>query len=276
MNKFHTTEEEPFIAGSGRMEAYHNQLIKLKDVLILFCRCGHATLSINLQEYHLTENTQVSLLPGSILNLTDIDDDFLLSYACISGKLFLEITVRIEPSFFLFLKENPCYTLPSGHTKGVNGLMNAIEDIYNDRENCFRLQIAKNITQSFLLDVYDKTQRMFKNKSPKGISRQEELFKHFIVLVQKYCSTHREVSFYAAEMFITSRYLSTITQNVTGITAKNIIDKRVILEIKLLLESDNISIQEISNKLYFPDQSFFGRYFKKHTGISPMMYRKMR
>ena len=77
-------------------------------------------------------------------------------------------------------------------------------------------------------------------------------------------------------MFITPRYLSTIVQAVSGETAKNIIDKHVILEIKVLLESTELSIQEIANRLQFPDQSFFGRYFKKHTGISPMNYRRTR
>ena len=112
-------------------------------------------------------------------------------------------------------------------------------------------------------------------KRPEGISRQEELFKRFIQLVHKHCTTQREVSFYANKLFITPRYLSTVIQNVTNTTAKSIIDKHVILEIKVLLKSTNLSVQEISNQLCFPDQSFFGRYFKKHTGLSPLQYRNL-
>ena len=70
-------------------------------------------------------------------------------------------------------------------------------------------------------------------KRPEGISRQEELFKRFIQLVHKHCTTQREVSFYANKLFITPRYLSTVIQNVTNTTAKSIIDKHVILEIKV-------------------------------------------
>ncbi|MDB1056804.1 helix-turn-helix domain-containing protein, partial [Phocaeicola vulgatus] len=148
-----------------------------------------------------------------------------------------------------------------------------IEDLYHDRDNCFRQQILKNYIQSFLLDIYDKTHRLFLMKRPEGISRQEELFKRFIQLVHKHCTTQREVSFYANKLFITPRYLSTVIQNVTNTTAKSIIDKHVIQEIKVLLKSTNLSVQEISNQLCFPDQSFFGRYFKKHTGLSPLQYR---
>ena len=100
------------------------------------------------------------------------------------------------------------------------------------------------------------------------------MFKRFIQLIHKHCLNQREVSFYAQKMFITPRYLSAITQAVAGETAKNIIDKHVILEIKVLLESTDLSIQEIANRLQFPDQSFFGRYFKKHTSISPQYYRR--
>ena len=121
--------------------------------------------------------------------------------------------------------------------------------------------------------VFPPLHRLFLMKRPEGISRQEELFKRFIQLVHKHCTTQREVSFYANKLFITPRYLSTVIQNVTNTTAKSIIDKHVILEIKVLLKSTNLSVQEISNQLCFPDQSFFGRYFKKHTGLSPLQYR---
>lgn len=165
--------------------------------------------------------------------------------------------------------------LPAGRERSVNRLAETIEELYNDRENCFRLQIAKNYIQSFLLDIYDKTHRLFMQKRPEGINRQEELFKRFIQLVHKHCTSQREVSFYANELFITARYLSTVIQNVSGLTAKSIIDKHVVLEIKTLLKSTDLSIQEIASKLCFPDQSFFGRYFKKHTGVSPLKYRNM-
>lgn len=148
-----------------------------------------------------------------------------------------------------------------------------MKDLYNDRDNSFRIQIFKNFVQNFLLDFYDKTQHLFLQRKVENISRKEEIFKRFIQLIHKHCTSQREVSFYATELFITPRYLSTIVQVVTGQTAKSIIDQHVILEIKALLQSTNLSIQEISNRLHFPDQSFFGRYFKKHTGMSPLQYR---
>jgi YesN/AraC family two-component response regulator len=96
-----------------------------------------------------------------------------------------------------------------------------MKDLYEDRDNSFRIQIFKNFIQNFILDFYDKTQHLFLQKKTEGINRQEEIFKRFIQLIHKHCTTQREVSFYAAELFITPRYLSTIVQNVSGNTAKN-------------------------------------------------------
>lgn len=274
MEVLRTTAEDSFFVGTINCSDMPHHLLKLEDACIFFCHSGEARIEIDLLEYDITPNTQIIFLPNSIINYSYASPDLSISYITFSNAFFQEATVRLDPSFFHFLKENPVVTLPVERTRTINGLIIALEDLYKDKENCFRLQILRNYIQSFLLDIYDKTHRIFEQNRPEGISRQEELFKRFIQLIHKHCLNQREVSFYAQKMFITPRYLSAITQAVAGETAKNIIDKHVILEIKVLLESTDLSIQEIANRLQFPDQSFFGRYFKKHTSISPQYYRR--
>ena len=274
MEVLRTTAEDPFFVGTINCSDMPHHLFKLEDACIFFCHNGEARIEIDLLEYDILPNTQIIFLPNSIINYSYASPDLSISYITFSNAFFQEATVRLDPSFFHFLKENPVVTLPVERTRTINGLIIALEDLYKDKENCFRLQILRNYIQSFLLDIYDKTHRIFEQNRPEGISRQEELFKRFIQLIHKHCLNQREVSFYAQKMFITPRYLSAIAQTVAGETAKNIIDKHVILEIKVLLESTDLSIQEIANRLQFPDQSFFGRYFKKHIGISPQYYRR--
>ena len=274
MEVLRTTAEDPFFVGTINCSDMPHHLFKLEDACIFFCHSGEARIEIDLLEYDVMPNTQIIFLPNSIINYSYASPDLSISYITFSNAFFQEATVRLDPSFFHFLKENPVVTLPVERTRTINGLIIALEDLYKDKENCFRLQILRNYIQSFLLDIYDKTHRIFEQNRPEGISRQEELFKRFIQLIHKHCLNQREVSFYAQKMFITPRYLSAIAQTVAGETAKNIIDKHVILEIKVLLESTDLSIQEIANRLQFPDQSFFGRYFKKHIGISPQYYRR--
>lgn len=149
MEILHTTNEEPFVSGTGHFAGWENRLMKLEDTAILFCREGHAHIMIDLQEYELAPNTQVVLLPDTIVKFTNISPDFTISYIAFSRILFQEVTARLDLSFFRFLKENPCVTLPEERTRSINGLASGIEDLYHDRDNCFRQQILKNYIQSF-------------------------------------------------------------------------------------------------------------------------------
>lgn len=123
-----------------------------------------------------------------------------------------------------------------------------------------------------MLDIYDKCYRYFDRQEIEGKSRQDEIFKNFIALTHENCIYQREVSFYAGKLCISTKYLTGICRRVTGNSAKQIIDEFAILEIKVLLQSTEMTIQEIADKLGFPDQSYLGRYFKRHEGISPKEY----
>lgn len=266
-------EKETFIAGTGRLSPAMERLQKMTGVAIFFCRKGWAQFTIDLKQYDITEGIQVVLLPGSVLHVDGKSSDFLISYLECPGDMFREAGLRLDPPFFHFIKENPCYKLPAENRKVINRLMDASEAIYEDRDHCFRLQIIKNHLQCFLMDIYDKCQRCFTRQQIEGKNRQDELFKRFMALVHEHCVYEREVNFYADRLYISTKYLTGICRNITGKSAKKMIDSFVILEIKVLLQSTQLSIQEIADKLYFPDQSYLGRYFKRHEKISPVEYR---
>ena len=146
---------------------------------------------------------------------------------------------------------------------------------YRDRSNMFRNTIIKNRLQNVLLEFYDKMQRMnaHKRRVPESTTRQTDLFHRFVALVHEHCTREREVTFYADKLCISTRYLSTIVRNISHSSAKEFIDRSVVLEIKVLLQSTDLSVQEIAYRLRFPDQSYLGRFFKKHTGESPTEFR---
>ena len=158
----------------------------------------------------------------------------------------------------------------------IYGLMDAVNCIYADIDNRFRYQIARNHLQSFLLDVYDKCYRFFPRQEIEGGGdRQRQLFEKFIAMVHENCLTEREVTFYADKLCISTKYLTGICKNVTGDSAKKIIDNFSMLEIKVMLQGTELNIQEIADRMQFPDQSYLGRYFKRLEGISPIEYRNL-
>ncbi|MDC7138461.1 helix-turn-helix domain-containing protein [Bacteroides zhangwenhongii] len=264
---------EPFIAGTDEnLSPVMHHLWKLEGGAIYFCRKGWAHATIDLKDYEIVENTQVVLLPGTIIRINGCSSDFTASFFGFPKEMFMEACMRFEPIFFRFIKEQPCYVLPQENTGAINGLIRATTAIYNDRENRFRNQIARNHLQSFMFDIYDKCYRYFGKHKIEGGTRQDEIFKSFVSLVHEHCASQREVSFYADKLCISTKYLTGICRAVTGDSAKKIIDDFTILEIKVLLQSTELTVQEIADRLHFPDQSYLGRYFKRHEGISPKEY----
>ncbi len=104
-------------------------------------------------------------------------------------------------------------------------------------------------------------------------NRTDELFNRFLDLLREHCSTERSVEFYASKMGITPKYLSLILKKKSGRNASKLIDEAVVYEAKRLLKYSGMSIQEISEKLNFASQSFFGKYFKQRVGVSPSRYK---
>lgn len=264
---------EPFIAGTDEnLSPVMHHLWKLEGGAIYFCRKGWAHATIDLKDYEIVKNTQVVLLPGTIICINGCSSDFTASFFEFPKEMFMEACMRFEPIFFRFIKEQPCYVLPQENTGAINGLIRATTAIYNDRENRFRNQIARNHLQPFMFDIYDKCYRYFGKHKIEGGTRQDEIFKSFVSLVHEHCASQREVSFYADKLCISTKYLTGICKAVTGDSAKKIIDDFAILKIKVLLQSTELTVQEIADRLHFPDQSYLGRYFKRHEGMSPKEY----
>ncbi len=101
------------------------------------------------------------------------------------------------------------------------------------------------------------------------MTRQDEIFENFINTVKLNYKESRAISFYADKLCLSPKYLSATVKKVSEKKPSYWIDKFVIKEIKMLLKSTNQTVQEISDKMNFSNQSFFGRYFKQHVGLSP-------
>lgn len=109
---------------------------------------------------------------------------------------------------------------------------------------------------------------------PKKHSRKDIIFHDFQLALFRHFRTERDVAFYARLQNLSPRYFSSIIKEKSGYNALQWIAQQVITEAKLLLETSEMSVKEISIRLNFPSQSFFGKYFKQYTGVSPKEYRE--
>ncbi|WP_302379182.1 AraC family transcriptional regulator [uncultured Alistipes sp.] len=273
-NPIMTTPEEQFVVGDTDLRYFEEHSCRTEGGAILFCRSGSATVTVDQLRDRVTRDTLLLLLPGSILHLNERTDDFRVRFCAFSLELFSEAAYRLDPSFFHILHEHAIIRLPDRIIEGVRNWFQMASYTYRDRGNIFRNTIIRNRLQNVLLEAFDKTQRFAPDvHSQTGTTRQADLFQRFVALVHEHCTEQREVAFYADRLCISTRYLSTIIRSVAHSTAKEFIDRSVVLEIKMLLGSTELSVQEIAYRLHFPDQSYLGRFFKKHTGVSPTEFR---
>ncbi|MEG0807062.1 MAG: helix-turn-helix domain-containing protein [Alistipes sp.] len=275
INPLITTPEEQFVVGESDFAFFNNYVSCCEGGAFLFCRSGSAEATVNQHQGQVSRNTLMVLLPSSSLMLTNRSDDFRLVYCAFSRDLFAEAAFRLEPAFFHALSETPISYPPTRIVEGAAIWFQMAAYTYRDRSNMFRNTIIKNRLQNVLLEVYDKLQRFAakQHRMPEITTRQTELFHRFAALLHENCSQDRDVAFYADKLCISTRYLSSIVRSVSHCSAKEFIDRMVMLEIKVLLQTTDLSVQEIAYRLHFPDQSYLGRYFKKHTGESPTEYR---
>lgn len=248
---------------------------RLNAACLAVCRKGWCKIRINLQEYEMKEGMLCIILPEQIVQQGERSSDFSGCYIAVS-KDFMEVVIptmqQLFPLFFL-IKERPCVNITTEELESFEEYHSFLWSKVRLKDNPFR----KEITQGLLLSLFYEILHIYQGhvsqeRVPK--SRKEDLFERFIRAISESYKVERSVSYYADKMFLTAKHLSTVVKEVSGRTAGEWIDSRVILEAKALLKSSELSIQEIADELHFANQSFFGKYFKHHTGMSPKEYRK--
>lgn len=236
---------------------------------------GYINIGIDLNRHKIAAPSFISIMPGQITQYFEKSDDFKGLVISSSNKFndYLEISVEKSLSVFFGLKNRPYITLKESELNILTDSFYMLKTVLNEPENTYKHDIAKHlIIASFymVLNLYSK----YSIKEEKEKTTQEAIFDSFYKYVQLYYRQERELRFYADKLCITPKYLSSVIKNTSGKSANDWIDSLVVLEAKALLKSSRMTVQQVSDKLNFPSQSFFGKYFKRLVGISPMAYKK--
>ena len=134
--------------------------------------------------------------------------------------------------------------------------------------------------QSLFKRLFELLSQMFndiRGSIDAGKKKRSTLFNLFYQLLAQHYTESREVSYYAEKLCLSPKYFGTLTKKEAGVTANKCIANYVVLQAKsLLVIHDDLTIQQISSMMGFPDQAAFSRYFKAEAGISPVQYRLTR
>ena len=248
-----------------------NKPTKIDKAIIAVCTSGDARIKVNLQEYEVDSPTIISNLPGQILEIAHASTNFKC-YVMVMSKRFIDmINIPGWQQRFLSVYNNPVIDINEEQLQALTIFFILMHRAASDVENPFRLQVIENLIRVF---YYGGIGRI--NPSTSISPYKNSLVEKFIKLVHTHYREERTIGFYADHMCITPKYLSKIVKENTGRSAGEWIENHVILEARTLLHSSDMSIQQIATTLNFPNQSFFGKYFKRIMGVSPKQYRQQK
>lgn len=296
-----SSQQEASLSCSG-LEEWQEGPQVLTYGAILICRKGKARLNVNYKDWELYEGAVITLFPNDVVELK-VDGDFkspqtengdcrspetengdckspqtansfqaeILKY---NPSLLREASLQLEQTVYSSLRKDRCRQDTPVVTNIINGMFSLLK-VYFDQSECTCIsQLVLCQLKAFFIGFHEYLQRNPQYRPDEVKSyRVRELFNRFMMLLERDYKISRDVNYYAAQMNISSKYLTNIVSQVTGHTPKTIIDQYVILQLKMHLKRTTQSIKEMAWEFHFADVSFFCRYFKKHTGLTPQQIR---
>ena len=240
---------------------------------ILICRKGMAMLNVNYKDWELYEGAVITLFPNDVVELK-IDGNFEAEILKYNPSLLREASLQLEQTVYSSLRKDRCRQDTPVVTNIINGMF-ALLKVYFDQSECTWIsQLVLCQLKAFFIGFHEYLQRNPQYRPDEVKSyRVRELFNRFMMLLERDFKISRDVNYYARQMNISSKYLTNIESQVTGHTPKTIIDQYVILQLKMHLKRTTQSVKEMAWEFHFADVSFFCRYFKKHTGLTPQQIR---
>lgn len=245
------------------------QPYRAKEGRVLRILQGQGRISINLIEYAVTVHDFIIIPNNSLIELLEISPDFDFQ------------AIMPTPDFLPAMQG---YILSETYTR--NGIhLSLTETEWTSIGSFFSLvwkmlhcsPYRREAIQHLILSLLYNLKYIYEQScttTPLRLSHQEELFRRFLLLVNKHSKSERTVRFYADKLFLTPHYLSTVIRAASGQTVMQWINQAIILEAKVLLKHSDLLVFQISDELNFPNPSFFSKFFKRMTGMTPAEYQK--
>jgi AraC-like DNA-binding protein len=247
---------------------------ELDVAVAIVCLGGTVKGSINTQSFEIHGPGLMIVLPDRIIGNGSSFEDFSGLFIIMSKQFVNDLKVNIKDtlSFTLSLRQKPWVPLDESGLNAVVRHFHMLKESIRLTENPYRMEAVKYMTISFFYSMGFHF-HLFEVKGKKS-KQTAILVEKFLYLVQRHYREQRELNFYAEKLFLTPKHLSKVVREASNKSANDWINDHVILEAKSLLRSSGLTIQQISEELNFPSQSFFGKYFKRCTGMSPSGYKK--
>lgn len=261
--------------------------VKLTKTGMFLCKEGEVVLTIDDREYCMRKHSVIVYFSYSTLHI-------LHHTANLRGALIGANLETIQPMLYNVTNFNALFVIKQAPLQVISdaqynalcqyiSLLKAVtikERYANAEEKDMDVRPVTEIVHkqvellsyALMLEVLQCYTYVATNNT--AFSRKDEVLQKFVSTLYRKYRTEHEVGYYADQQFLTTRYFSTIVKERSGKSPSQWIATALLVDSRNLLKNSNMTIKEISDLLSFPNQSYFGKWFKNLTSLSPLEFRK--
>lgn len=262
-------------AQGGRDGHIGDQPILVKAGVVCLCLRGEGTFMLNDSEHHLERGAMLTILPNTIIRNMRSSEDFLGYIVAANIKFMTTIKMSEIVKNYVNISANPVIHITDEQLNNLIEIAEVLRSKGKDLDHPFSKEISFHLLSVLCYEISAlySTHVAEEDSVSGGNSRQENLCRDFLALVEECSTHHRDIGFYADKLCITPKYLSVVVKKVTGRSPVDWVDRSVMLYARTMLTSSDMTVQQIAAELNFPNPSFFGQYFKRHEGVTPKHFR---
>jgi AraC-like DNA-binding protein len=240
------------------------------------CICTSGEVSVEIDHYHYKASAHSILIaaPSTIVKFLETSQDFMMKLLFFDKNFLIK---NISNPFIIEkmnLFSQGSYSIVQTNPKDSRVLQNLLAYLKKKsrKQGKFTEEIVRTIIFNLLLETAEILDAKH-SKDPEKEEGKKYLYLKFNSLIRDYIRQRRTVQFYAEQLCISSKYLIEIIKKSSGKTPHEVIDEALLKEAYVMLGNPELTISEIAFELQFNSASAFGRFFKKHTSVSPSEYR---
>ena len=231
---------------------------------------GEADINFNLVDRHVQAGTIVYLGPGTIITPIRFSNDLEIYGFALFADFSMPFPSGQMPSAFNGQVRDFQLAVSQADIQTARHLLDTLWHLVHQPD--YHRPTASSLVAT-VMHHYDAIYHQHASRQALSRSRNQTIFDRFIQLVNQHCSQQHQIGYYASRLCLTERYLSTVIRQTSGMTAKMWIDQALIIRIKVELMHTDKTVNQIAEDLHFPNPSFFCKYFKRETGMTPNEYR---
>lgn len=249
--------------------------LSVNGCMIMLCECGKAEFSVNSRKFTMTQGFMALISFDMVAVPISVSNDFKASCFSVGFKATQDIFFLVTSNrFWDFIYKSPVFRLPDNLFDTVVHWFAYTRWLSSNCTVAVKEKSLRNEVENFMIVMVEQVEtRLGMLGENPAKNRAWTILNDFVGLIDRHYASHHDVAFYADKLNVTPNYLNIITKRNTGSTAKEHINIQIGLVMRMLLDTTDLSVKQIAERLHYEDSSYLCRVFRKHNGMSPIQYR---